>query len=40
MIAAFAEYMSKLKKIQPTTQFEVYYNKWKDVGRIKAAMRI
>ncbi|MEI6695035.1 MAG: acetyl-CoA carboxylase biotin carboxylase subunit [Bacteroidota bacterium] len=40
MIAAFVEYLTKLKKIQPTTQFEVYTNKWKDVGRIKAAMRI
>jgi acetyl-CoA carboxylase biotin carboxylase subunit len=40
MIAGFVEYLSKLKKIQPTTQFEVYTNKWKDVGRIKAAMRI
>jgi acetyl-CoA carboxylase biotin carboxylase subunit len=40
IIAGFIEYLSKLEKIQPTTQFEVYFNKWKDVGRIKAAMRI
>jgi acetyl-CoA carboxylase biotin carboxylase subunit len=40
MIAAFVEYLSKLEKTQPTTQFDVYFNKWKDVGRIKAAMRI
>lgn len=40
MISAFIEYLNKLKKIQPTTQFDVYFNKWKDVGRIKAAMRI
>lgn len=40
MIAAFMEYMKKMEIVQPITQFENVQNKWKDVGRINATMRL